>query len=41
MMRRGHDYVLIGRRAGLNVPFERLVEDFTAALRRLDEGRSK
>jgi ribonuclease P protein component len=41
MMRRGHDYVLIGRRAGLNLPFERLVEDFKAALRRLDEGRSK
>ncbi len=41
MMRPGHDYVLIGRRAGLNVPFERLIEDFNAALRRSDEGRSK
>lgn len=39
-MRPGHDYVLIGRRAGLQLPFERLVEDFKEALRRLDEGRS-
>jgi ribonuclease P protein component len=41
MMRRGHDYVLIGRRAGLNWPFERMVEDFKGALRRLDEGRGR
>jgi ribonuclease P protein component len=41
MMRRGHDYVLIGRRAGLHLPFERMTEDFRVVLRRLDEGRSK
>jgi len=28
-MRAGHDYVLIGRRAALNLPFDRLAEDFT------------
>jgi ribonuclease P protein component len=39
--RPGHDYVLIGRRAGLTLPFEGLVEDLKGALRRLDEGRSK
>src|ERR1700730_4185436 len=26
-MRAGHDYVLVGRRAALNVPFERLKQD--------------
>jgi ribonuclease P protein component len=31
----GHDYVLIGRRAALSLPFERITEDFTRALRRL------
>jgi ribonuclease P protein component len=31
----GHDYVLIGRRAALSLPFERLSEDFKRALRRL------
>ena len=41
MLRPGHDYVLIGRRAGLTVPFEGLLEDFRGALRRLDEGRGK
>jgi ribonuclease P protein component len=40
-MRPGHDYVLIGRRAGLNLPFERLVEDFKDVLRRLGQGRGK
>jgi len=34
-MRPGHDYVLIGRRAALDLPFERMVEDFDRALRRL------
>ena len=29
-MRPGHDYVLIGRRAALDLPFERLIEDFGA-----------
>jgi len=31
----GHDYVLIGRRAALALPFERMSEDFERALRRL------
>src|ERR1700730_14957358 len=30
----GHDYVLIGRRAALKLPFVRLVEEFKTALRR-------
>jgi ribonuclease P protein component len=34
-MQPGHDYVLIGRRAALRMPFERLVEDFSRALDRL------
>jgi ribonuclease P protein component len=33
--RPGHDYVLIGRRAALELPFERLVEHFQSALRRI------
>jgi ribonuclease P protein component len=31
----GHDYVLIGRRAALSLPFEQMIEDFKRALRRL------
>jgi ribonuclease P protein component len=34
----GHDYVLIGRRAALDLPFERLVEHFHSALRRIHAG---
>src|SRR5438874_13822969 len=34
-LRAGHDYVLVGRRAALSLPFERLSEDFQRALRRL------
>jgi ribonuclease P protein component len=34
-LRRGHDYVLIGRRPALSLPFEQLSEDFERALRRL------
>jgi ribonuclease P protein component len=30
----GHDYVLIGRRAALRVPFERLIVEFEGALKR-------
>ena len=30
----GHDYVLIGRRAALQVPFDRLIVEFEGALRR-------
>jgi len=39
-MRSGHDYVLIGRRAALDLPFDRLVEDFTRALSRVHGGRA-
>jgi ribonuclease P protein component len=35
----GSDYVVVGRRAALAIPFARLVEDFTGALKRLDQGR--
>src|SRR5262249_1397214 len=38
-LRSGHDYVLIGRRAALSLPFERLNEDFKGALRRLRASR--
>jgi ribonuclease P protein component len=31
----GHDYVLIGRRAALSLPFDQITEDFKRALRRL------
>jgi ribonuclease P protein component len=34
-MRLGHDYVLIGRRAALELSFERLVADFVRALGRV------
>jgi ribonuclease P protein component len=38
-LRPGHDYVLIGRRAALELPFDRLIEDFARALRRVHGGR--
>jgi ribonuclease P protein component len=38
-MRTGHDYVLVGRRAALNAPFARMVQEFDGALRRVHEGR--
>jgi ribonuclease P protein component len=31
----GHDYVVVGRRAALSLPFEQITEDFKRALRRL------
>ena len=31
----GYDYVLIGRRAALSLPFDQITEDFKRALRRL------
>jgi ribonuclease P protein component len=34
-MRTGYDYVLVGRRAALALPFARLVAEFEAALQRL------
>jgi ribonuclease P protein component len=39
-MRAGHDYVLIGRRAALRLPFDRIRQDFEAALRRVQAGRA-
>ena len=36
--RAGHDYVLIGRRAALALPFERMRLEFEGALRRVHEG---
>jgi ribonuclease P protein component len=35
-LRSGHDYVLIGRRAALKLPFDRIIEEFKTALRRLE-----
>ena len=37
-MQPGHDYVLIGRRPALSLPFARLAEDFSGALRRVHAG---
>ena len=31
----GHDYVLIGRRTALELPFERMIADFAGALKRV------
>jgi ribonuclease P protein component len=36
----GFDYVLIGRRAALELPFSRLVEDFGRALGRVHAGKA-
>ena len=36
----GYDYVLIGRRAALELPFERLTEDFARALSRVHAGKT-
>jgi ribonuclease P protein component len=38
-LRPGHDYVLIGRRAALELPFDRMVEQFDGAIRRLQPRR--
>ena len=40
-MQSGHDYVLIGRRAALKIPFARIAEDFEGALRRMHAGRAR
>ena len=39
-MQTGHDYVLVGRRAALKVPFARIADDFAGALRRMHAGRA-
>jgi ribonuclease P protein component len=36
-LQRGHDCVLIGRRAALKLPFARIIEDFEGALRRVQQ----
>jgi len=38
-LRPGHDYVLIGRRAALQSPFDAMMRDFDVALRRVHSGR--
>jgi len=38
--RAGHDYVLIGRRAALHLAFDRMIEDFDGALRRIHARRA-
>src|SRR5262249_45104648 len=40
MLRSGHDYVLIGRRAALDLPFDRMAAEFVGALGRLQQGRA-
>jgi len=40
-LRPGHDYVLIGRRAALSLPFAQIAQEFDAALRRLETGRQR
>ena len=41
--RNGHDYVLIGRRTALTMPFERISAEFRGAMTRLEKigGRTK
>lgn len=39
-MRPGHDYVLIGRRAALGLPFDRMIDELDRALRRVHAQRS-
>jgi ribonuclease P protein component len=38
-VRTGHDYVMVGRRGALTIPFARMIEDFATALGRLHAGR--
>ena len=40
-MHSGHDYVLVGRRAALKLPFDRMTNDFEGALRRAHAGRER
>ena len=37
-LRAGHDYVLVGRRAALELPFDRITQDFEGALREYTRG---
>ena len=36
----GHDYVLVGRRAALNLPFARIAQDYEGALQRVHKRRA-
>jgi ribonuclease P protein component len=38
-LRAGNDYVLVGRRAALGLPFAQLIEDFSHALERVHQQR--
>jgi ribonuclease P protein component len=40
-LHRGHDYVLVGRRAALHVSFDRLIQDLAGALHQLDMNAAK
>jgi ribonuclease P protein component len=39
-VRTGHDYVMVGRRGALTIPFARMIEDFATALGRVHAGRN-
>jgi ribonuclease P protein component len=39
-LRLGHDYVLVGRRAALNLPFARIAHDYEGALQRVHKRRA-
>ena len=39
-LRAGHDYVLVGRRPALDMPFDRMTKDFEEALRRVHARRN-
>jgi ribonuclease P protein component len=39
LMQAGHDYVLVGRRTALNMPFDKMTDEFAHALRRLHAER--
>lgn len=39
-MRPGHDYVFVGRRAALDLPFERMKAELDRALRRIHATRA-
>lgn len=38
-MQRGYDYVMVGRRAALTLPFDRMTQEFVGALRRVHTAR--
>ena len=40
-LKSGHDYVLIGRRDALDMPFDRLIEDFKRAVVRVHTAPSR